>query len=48
MVRPEAVKYGARVGEAATYRPPTSAAMRRSTPRAEASSVRPGRQTFIQ
>src|SRR5512147_1334592 len=42
------VNIGARVGEAATCCPPISAKPRSTTPASDASSVRPGRQTFIQ
>ena len=48
IVVPSAVKYGARSGLWATYRPPTSAISSSTMPTAVASRVRPGRHTFIQ
>ena len=48
MVGPLQVNSGASVGEADTYRPPTSASSSSTTPTTEASIVAPGRHTFIQ
>ena len=48
MVVRRSVKSGPRVGDAATQRPATSAGQRRTIPAAVASTVFPGRQTFIQ
>ena len=42
------VNSGASAGDPATQRPPTSARRSSATPTADASSVRPGRHTFIQ